>query len=196
LVIKVREGMMKKYLWVVPLVLLLFFVINCQDKAAMGEMEKYRAQAAVEEQNKALALRCVEAFQKGDVVALKDIFSPDYVGHLQDNTVPDNTTRTQTYEMALESCKNLSASYSDVAIIVEETIAKGDKVTIRYTAKGTYTGADLGLRDVRKKIEISGIAIERLENGKIVEVWDAPDGLRFFKQLGADLTLKFEEKKK
>jgi predicted ester cyclase len=196
LFIKVREGMMKKNFGVVPSVLLLCFVVNCQDKAAIAELEKFRAQAAVEEQNKAVALRCVDAFQKGDVAALKDIFSPDYVGHSQGNIVPELTTWTQTYEMALESCKNLSASYSDVAIIADETIAKGDKVTIRYTAKGTYTGADLGLRDVRKKIEISGIAIERLENGKIVEVWDAPDGLSFFRQLGAELTLKFEEKKK
>jgi predicted ester cyclase len=178
---------MKKYLCIVPLVILFCFTIACQDKAAMAELEKYRAQAAVEEQNKALALRCVDAFQKGDVLALKDIFY---------NNLPDNTTRTQTYEMVLESCKHITAAFSDVALIVEETIAKGDKVTIRYTAKGTYTGADLGLRDVRKKIEISGIAIERLENGKIVEVWDAADSLRFFKQLGAELTLKFEEKKK
>jgi predicted ester cyclase len=191
LVIKVREGMMKKYLWVVPLVLLLCFVINCQDKAAMRELEKYRAQAAVEEQNKALALRCVDAFQKGDIAALKDIFSPDYVGHMR-----EHTTQTQTYEMVLESPKNIMAGFSDIAIIVEEAIAKGDKVTIRYTAKGIYTGADLGLTDMRKKIEISGIAIERIENGKIVEVWDAADSLSFFKQLGAELTLKFEEKKK
>ncbi len=188
---------MKKYLWVVPLVFLVCFVINCQDKTAMAELEKSRAQAAVEDQNKALALRCVDAFQNGDVVALKDIFSPDYVGHSQDNNLPDNATRTQTYEMALASCKNITAAFSDVAIIVEETIARGDKVTIRYTAKGTYTGADLGLRDVRKKIEITGIAIERIENGKIVEVWDAADSLRFFKQLGAELTpLNFEQKKK
>jgi predicted ester cyclase len=191
LVIKVREGMMKKYLWVVPLVLLLCFVINCQDKAAMRELEKYRGQAAVEEQNKALALRCVDAFQKGDIAALKDIFSPDYVGHMR-----EHTTQTQTYEMVLESPKNIMAGFSDIAIIVEEAIAKGDKVTIRYTAKGIYTGADLGLTDMRKKIEISGIAIERIENGKIVEVWDAADSLSFFKQLGAELTLKFEEKKK
>jgi hypothetical protein len=66
--------------WAISLVVLLCFVFACQDKAAMAELEKYRAQAAVEEQNKALALRCVDAFQKGDVVALKDIFSPDYVG--------------------------------------------------------------------------------------------------------------------
>lgn len=187
---------MKKCICIIPLVFLLCFVVSCQDKAAMAELEKYKAQAAVEEQNKALALRCVDAFQKGDVVALKDIFSPDYVGHLQDNNLPDNTTRTQTYEMALESCKHITAAFSDVVIIVEETIAQGDKVTIRYTAKGTYTGADLGLRDVRKKIEIGGIAIGRLENGKIVEVWDAADSLRFFKQLGAELAPKSEEKKK
>ena len=186
--------MMKRYLWVVPLVLLLCFVINCQDKAATAELEKHRAQSAVEEQNKALALRCADAFQKGDVAALKDIFSPDYVGHsLYVGLLPGHVT--QTYEMALESCKNLSASYSDVAIIVEETIAKADKVTIRYTAKGTYTGADLGLRDVRKKVEINGMAIERIENGKIVEVWDAVDSLSFFKQLGAELTLNLDKKK-
>jgi len=181
---------MKKYLWVVPLVLLLCFVINCQDKAAMGELEKYRAQAAVEEQNKALALRCVDAFQKGDIAALKDIFSADYVGHMR-----EHTTQTQTYEMVLESPKNIMAGFSDIAIIVEEAIAKGDKVTIRYTAKGTYTGADLGLPAMRKKIEISGIAIERFENGKIVEVWDAADSSSFFKQLGAEPTLELEKKK-
>lgn len=185
---------MKKYLWVVPLVLLFCFVVNCQDKAGMGELERYRAQAAVEEQNKAVALRCAEAFQKGDIAALRDIFSPDYVGHSQGNATGIQNW-TQTYEMALESCKNLSASYSDVAIIVDDMIAKGDKVIIRYTAKGTYTGADLGLPDVRKKIEIGGMAIERIENGKIVEVWDAPDGLSFFKQLGAEIKLNLEKKK-
>jgi len=155
----------------------------------MGELEKYRAQAAVEEQNKALALRCVDAFQRGDIAALKGIFSADYVGHMR-----EHTTQTQTYEMVLESPKNIMAGFSDIAIIVEETIAKGDKVTIRYTAKGTYTGADLGLPAMRKKIEISGIAIERIENGKIVEVWDFADSLRFFRQLGAELTLELEKK--
>ena len=186
---------MRNHLWTVPLALLPFFVISCQDKAAMGELEKYRAQAAVEEQNRALALRCVDAFQKGDIATLKDIFSPDYVGHFPYvGHILGHTT--QTYEMVVESPKNYMMGFSDIAIIVDEAMAKGDKVTIRYTAKATYTGADLGLRDVRKKIEISGIAIERMENGKIVEIWDAADAMSFFKQLGAELTLKLEEKKK
>jgi len=42
---------MKKYLCAIPLVLLLCFSIACQDKAAMVELEKFRAQAKLEEQN-------------------------------------------------------------------------------------------------------------------------------------------------
>jgi hypothetical protein len=44
-----EEGKMKKYLYVVPPVILFCFTIACQDKAAMAELEKYKAQAAVEE---------------------------------------------------------------------------------------------------------------------------------------------------
>lgn len=184
---------MKNPLLVVSLGLLFCLAVGCQNRAEKAELEKYRAQAAVEEQNKALVLRCVDAFQKGDIVAIKDIFSPNYVGHFPYvGHLLGNTT--QTYEMVIESPKNYMAAFSDITIIVEETIAKEDKVTIRYIAKGTYTGADLGLRDVRKKIEMNGIAIERIENGKIVEVWDTADSLSFFKQLGAELTLKLEEK--
>ena len=42
---------MKKYFCAVPLVILFCFTIACQDKAAMAELEKYKAQAKVEEQN-------------------------------------------------------------------------------------------------------------------------------------------------
>jgi hypothetical protein len=38
---------MKKYLSVIPLVLLLYFVVGCRDKAAMAELSKFKAQAAI-----------------------------------------------------------------------------------------------------------------------------------------------------
>ena len=42
---------MNRHLYVVPLAILFLFTIACQDKAAMAELEKYKAQAAIEEQN-------------------------------------------------------------------------------------------------------------------------------------------------
>jgi purine nucleoside permease len=45
---------MKKLLCIVPLVLLFCFTIACQDKADMAELERYKAQAKVEQQNEVL----------------------------------------------------------------------------------------------------------------------------------------------
>jgi len=68
---------MKKLLIILPLALILCFMVGCQDKEAMAELEEFRAQAAVEEQNKEitdaekieiaeivkkLALECAEVF--------------------------------------------------------------------------------------------------------------------------------------
>ncbi|MBN2258404.1 MAG: hypothetical protein JW704_11400, partial [Anaerolineaceae bacterium] len=56
---------MKKYLLVIPLFFLLCFVVGCQDKAAMAELDEFRAQAAVEEQNKAIIERYYTEGDKG-----------------------------------------------------------------------------------------------------------------------------------
>ena len=48
---------MKKYLLVVPFVFLLCFVVGCQDKEAMAELEEFKTQAVVEEENKEIVLR-------------------------------------------------------------------------------------------------------------------------------------------
>ena len=50
---------MKNYMIILPLALILCFMVGCQDKEAMAELEEFRAQAAVEEQNKELVTRLI-----------------------------------------------------------------------------------------------------------------------------------------
>ena len=57
---------MKNPILVVSLVLLLCFVFGCQNKAEKAELEKFRAQAKLEEQNKELFRRMVEEWNKGN----------------------------------------------------------------------------------------------------------------------------------
>ena len=52
---------------------------------------------------------------------------------------------------------------------VKELIAIGDKVISRYTLRGTQQGGFAGILATGNKVEISGIMISRIENGKIVE---------------------------
>ena len=43
---------MKKLLMILPLAMILCFMVSCQDKESMAELEEFRAQAEVEEKNK------------------------------------------------------------------------------------------------------------------------------------------------
>ena len=68
--------------------------------------------------------------------------------------------------------------------VVEDLIAEGDKVVGRITAYGTHTGELFGVPATGREIRVSGIAIWRISDGKIVEHWHETDGLGLMQQLG------------
>lgn len=177
---------MRTYRCVIPVIVLLSFAAGCQDKAATAELEKYKAQAALEEENKALALRFTDAYQKGDIAAIKEICSPAFIEH--------GVGQDFSLEQAIDILKGNMAIFSDFTIIPEDTIAKGDKVAVRYRLKVTHTGEGLGIPPTGKKAESTGIEILRFENGKIAEAWSVEDILGLLTQL--DIELKPKEDKK
>ncbi|MCJ7487626.1 MAG: hypothetical protein MUQ25_15875, partial [Candidatus Aminicenantes bacterium] len=69
---------MKKYLCIVPLVLLFCFTIACQDKAAMAELETFKAQTVVEQQNEALVRNVFDRLSKGDEAVYQEMYAPEY----------------------------------------------------------------------------------------------------------------------
>ena len=68
---------MKKLCMILPLALILCFMVGCQDKEAMAELEEFRAQAAVEEQNKAIIRNLYEQWNNRNVDALKEMHAPN-----------------------------------------------------------------------------------------------------------------------
>src|SRR6266540_2979612 len=55
----------------------------------------------------------------------------------------------------------------------------------RATAEGTHAGEFMGIPPTGKSVSMTGIAIYRIANGKIVEKWGEQDRLRMLQQLGA-----------
>jgi steroid delta-isomerase-like uncharacterized protein len=181
---------MKKLICIVPLVVLFCFTIACQDKAAMAELEKYRAQAKVEEQNKAIANREWEAWSKGDFEAFKEVVAPEYVYYM-----PSGRTKSLSREETIEMGKIVHNGFPDVAFSIEEMFAVGDRVISRYTMRGTHQAETYGIPATGNKIEISGIMINRIKNGKVVEDREEADMLGLMQQLGMELK-PIEAKKK
>jgi steroid delta-isomerase-like uncharacterized protein len=162
-------------------------MVGCQDKEAMAELEAMKAQAAVEEQNKTLFKQYYDAWLKGDIEALKEILSPDYVWHT--GLEPD-----LSLEETIEHVKIQMVMYSSRTYSEEDIIAKGDKVVLRYIIRGAHTGDVDGFPATGNRFETSGIEIIRIENGKIVESWEAYDDLGHYEQLGMELKPKETEK--
>ena len=174
---------MKKLCIILPLALILCFMVACRDKEAMAELEDFRAQAALEEANKALAERYIDAWNKGDVSALKEILSPDFVHR-------PRMGDAESLEQAFEGLKERMTMFPDQNLRVQDLIVKGDKIVFRGIFSGTHTGDSEWIPATGNKVEIRGFAIMRVENGRIVEDWGITDLLDLHEQLGFEVERK------
>jgi steroid delta-isomerase-like uncharacterized protein len=184
-----RRLRMKKLGMILPLALILCFMVGCQDKEAMAELEKFKAQAAVEEQNKELVKRHIEELNKGNIEIFKEVFSPECGFYY-----PSNRSKPISLEQNMAGIKMGFKAFPDFNQRIEELFAVGDRVIARLIATGTHEGDFPGIPATGKKIEYSAIIIVRIENGIIVEERIEADILGFYQKLGMELKPKKGEK--
>ena len=88
----------------------------------------------------------------------------------------------------LEGAKQKWASYlaatPDLHATIEDMVAEGDKVAVRWTVEGTHRGELLGIPPTGRHTRVMGISIYRLAEGKIAEQWEQWDKLDLMRQLG------------
>ena len=76
-------------------------------------------------------------------------------------------------------------AFPDFYDIIEDQVAEGDKVVTRFTSVGAHRGPLMGVEPTNKQVRWSGIAIDRVVGGKIVEEWVSWDMMGMLQQLGA-----------
>lgn len=59
----------------------------------------------------------------------------------------------------------------DLKMTVEDIIAEGDRVAVRWTATGTLTGEMMGMPPTGQKVTFRAISWFRLVNGRLAEEW-------------------------
>jgi steroid delta-isomerase-like uncharacterized protein len=182
---KIKERKMKKLLYVIPLAVLLCITFGCQNKAEKAEVEKFRTQAKLEEQNKELCRKYTEAWNKGDHMNLKEAYAPNYVYYF-----PSGNPKPMSGEETIEMIKGIREGYPDCIWTIEEMVAVGDMVITRNIFRGTHTGNYLGIPPTGKTIKLSSIIMVRVINGKRIEEREEYDTLPLMQQLGFELKPK------
>ena len=120
------------------------------------------------QENKALARRVFEEFFGGYNLELADGFiAPDFVDH---NPLPGQPPGPEGVRMVN---RVLHEAHSDLRFVVDDIIAEGDKVVVRWTLRGVHTGPMLGMPPSGREVTEGVIAIFRVAGGKIVERWAA-----------------------
>ncbi len=132
----------------------------------------------IQEQNKAVIRQFVAEADKGNIDGAAAFVAPDAVVHLAGAPGPlDRATFLQFGQM-------YHAAFPDETTIFEEQITEGDRVVSRLTSTATHTGDFQGISATGRKIRITGIFIDRIAEGKIVERWGIFDQLGLMQQLG------------
>jgi steroid delta-isomerase-like uncharacterized protein len=132
------------------------------------------------EQNKALVCRWFREMDAGHLDALDMLVSDAYLDH--NPPLPDLPPGREGVRQAIQI---LLTAFPDVTHTIHDQLAEGDKVMTRVTARATFTGQIFGVRPTGKTIEVSGIALHRVADGKLVEHWAHMDMAGFMQQIEA-----------
>jgi predicted ester cyclase len=119
------------------------------------------------EEKMALARRLMEARVRGDLDALDEMLTPDFVSHTR--LVPDQPPGREGEKWAIAQ---LNAALSNRSILFEDQIAAGDKVVSRFVVHVTHDRGELmGVAPSGKVMTNKIIMIHRIEGGRIAEEW-------------------------
>lgn len=121
-----------------------------------------------------------EVFSKGKLDLVDELFAPDYVGH---PSGPEQATRGPSG--VKEYVAGLRTAVSDLSVRVEDQVTEGDKVVTRWSARGTHDGDLMGIAPTGRTAAVTGITIQRLKDGRVVEGWTSWDLMGLLQQLGA-----------
>ena len=110
---------------------------------------------------------------RADFGLAPECYAEDFVDHV-------NGLEFRGLEGVDRSTALYQALFDDIRIDVVHQVAEGDKVASRWVMSGTNRG---------REVELTGITISLLRDGRIVEDWSATDGMDLLRGLGVLRTL-------
>jgi steroid delta-isomerase-like uncharacterized protein len=123
-----------------------------------------------------------EVWNKGREEAIDEMFAEDGIAHGLADEGGEPLRGPTGFKPFFGKFR---AAFPDIEVVVEDTVTEGDKVAARCTVRGKHQSDSLGFAATQQPMEITGITIVRVRDGKIIEAWNNFDFMSMFKQLGA-----------
>ena len=138
------------------------------------------SQMSISQQNKAVVRRFIEdVVNTGNVDHLDRLVSPECIETDGRIRIPSGV------EGMAEHVRAVRAVYRDLFLTVDRQIAEGDWVATVITARGTHAAEWLGMAPTGKQLVFTGVNVDRVVDGRIVEHGGAANMLQPFLVAGS-----------
>ena len=101
----------------------------------------------------------------GDPAAMRDLVASDFLDH---DPLPGQPAGGEGAGYVVAS---MHGAHPDLRFAIEDIVAEADRVTARWTMRGTRTGTLFGEPPTGRPVEISAIVIFRIADGRLAERW-------------------------
>ena len=130
---------------------------------------------AILQKNKQVVQRIYEvAINERRPEVTAELISPEYLG-------PQGERGPGGFNGNVES---LLAGFPDIRFRIEDLLAEGDQVVVRWAWTGTHTGTFRGIAPTGRRVSTTGIVLYQLRDGRVVRNWLENDRLGILQQLG------------
>ena len=130
---------------------------------------------STQQENKEVVRRYAEAFNRGDLAALHAL--------LADDAEIQGVMGKGLFERVEPIWRQLIEGYG-IQLHIQEMVAEGNRVAVRYTETGTFKAPAFGHQPTGKSYELVALELFEIEDGRIKRRWGARDAASQAKQLG------------
>jgi steroid delta-isomerase-like uncharacterized protein len=130
-------------------------------------------------QNEEIVRRGFDMFNTGDTSGAAEITAADAIGH--DPAMPEDSHGPEGFAQIVATYRG---AFPDLNLTVEEQCSDGDTVCTRWSSEGTNDGELMGMPPTHKHIRVTGLSMDKVQDGKIVESWNQWDNAGMMQQLG------------
>ncbi|CAN5728669.1 ester cyclase [soil metagenome] len=132
------------------------------------------------EENKEVVRRFWGVWEEGNIGLVDELLAPDYVNHSPG--MPGQPAGPDGVKAIVSMFRS---GMPDLKVVIDDMIAEGDKVAVRYTIEGTHEGDLFGVPPTGHRVSIESFTVERVSDGRIREHWRVTDTLDMMQQLEA-----------
>jgi predicted ester cyclase len=136
------------------------------------------------DRNKAVVLAAIDdGWNSHNLAIFDELLDPELVDHSVPTDLPPTRDGTKQHAVLYWS------AFPDLHLTIEDQLAEEDRVMTRWTGRGTHRGNLADQSATGRTVTITGIRVDRVVGGRIVETWAEVDQLGLLQQLGGHPTI-------